>query len=171
MTEPTADPQRSDRQRLAALRRAFHELEPRVVAGEPWPLAETFGVEPEASWGPREVLAHVAEMLPFWLGELDRILLGHGIVPFGRNQDDQMRIGLIERERTLPVPVLFSRIDVGLRDWELRLATLSPADLARVGLHARLGELTVADIPERFCLGHAEEHVRQLESILADTAR
>src|SRR5262245_32619634 len=91
MTESTTEPTLTDRQRLAALRRAFHALEPRVVAGEPWPLAEAFGVEPEASWGPREVLAHVAEMLPFWLGELDRILLGSGLVPFGRGQDDPMR--------------------------------------------------------------------------------
>ena len=30
-----------------------------------------------------------------------------------------MRIGLIERERTLPLPVLFGRVDAGLRDWEL----------------------------------------------------
>jgi len=35
-----------------------------VTAGEPWPLAEDYGTGPEASWGPREVLAHVEEMLP-----------------------------------------------------------------------------------------------------------
>jgi hypothetical protein len=161
----------TDRQRIAALRRAYRELEPRVVAGEPWPLAEAFGVEPEASWGPREVLAHVAEMLPFWLGEVDRIVLGSGAVPFGRGQDDALRIGLIERERTLPIPVLFSRIDAGLRDWELRLATLSAADLARTGQHARLGEMPAGEIPERFCLNHADEHVSQLEAILAAAGR
>ena len=159
----------SDRQRLAALRRAYHELEPAVIAGEPWPLAEAFGVEPEASWGPREVLAHVAEMLPYWLGELDRIVLAPGdtAMPFGRNQDDPMRIGLIERERTLPLPVLFGRVDAGLRDWELRLATLTPDDLERTGHHLRLGELAVREIPERFCLGHAEDHVAQLQTILS----
>jgi hypothetical protein len=162
----------TDRQRLAALRRAYRGLEPRVIGGEPWPLATAFGVEPEASWGPREVLAHVAEMLPFWLGELDRLVLGPpaGPVPFGRNQDDPMRIGLIERERTLPLPVLFDRVDTGLHDWELRLATLSAADLARIGRHTRLGDLAVAEIPERFCLGHAEEHVAQIETILATAA-
>ena len=171
MTESTAEPALTDRQRLAALRRAFHALEPRVVAGEPWPLAEAFGVEPEASWGPREVLAHVAEMLPFWLGEMDRILLGSGVVPFGRGQDDPMRIGLIERERTLPVAVLFQRVDTGLRDWELRLATLSPSDQARTGVHPTRGELRVVDLAEPFCLGHAESHVTQLETILAAAGR
>ena len=80
---------------------------------------------------------------PFWLGELDRIVLGQAsaAVPFGRSQDDPMRIGLIERERTLPLPVLFDRVDAGLHDWELRLATLSATDLARIGRHPRLGEM------------------------------
>jgi hypothetical protein len=169
MTETTL----TDRQRLAALRRAFHDLQPRVSSGEPWPLAEHFGTEPEASWGPREVLAHVSEMLPFWLGELDRIVLDDGSapVPFGRMVDDHLRIGLIERDRTLPLAVLFAGVDAGLHDWELRLASLSPADLARVGVHRRLGEMPASEIPERFCLGHAEEHVRQLEGILAAAGR
>jgi hypothetical protein len=174
MTDPQATTSpATDRQRLAALRRAYRALEPRVVAGEPWPLADHFGVEPEASWGPREVLAHVAEMLPFWLGELDRIVLdrGHAPVPFGRMADDHLRIGLIERDRTLPLRVLFSGIDAGLHDWELRLASLSTADLAKVGVHVRLGEMPASAIPERFCLGHAEEHVSQLESILAAGGR
>jgi hypothetical protein len=57
----------------------------RVEAGEPWPLSARFGTEPEASWGPRETLAHVTEMLPFWLGEIERILAGPAEpVPFGR---------------------------------------------------------------------------------------
>jgi hypothetical protein len=167
------EPELTDRQRFAALRRSYHDLQPRVVAGEPWALAAHFGTEPEASWGPREVLAHVAEMLPFWLGELDRIVLDRhdGPVPFGRMADDHLRIGLIERDRTLPVAVLFGGIDNGLRDWELRLATLSTADLARIGRHIRLGEMPVSELPERFCLGHAEEHVRQLETILAAAGR
>ena len=74
-----------------------------------------------------------------------------------------MRIGLIERERTLPLPVLFARVDGGLHDWELRLATLTPADLERVGRHQLRGDMRVADMLEPFCLGHAEGHVEQID--------
>jgi hypothetical protein len=160
-------------QRLDRATDALVELGPAVAAGEPWALTDVYGPGPESSWGPREVLAHVAEMLPFWLGELDRIVLdrGHAPVPFGRMADDHLRIGLIERDRTLPLRVLFSGIDAGLHDWELRLASLSTADLAKVGVHVRLGEMPASAIPERFCLGHAEEHVSQLESILAAGGR
>jgi hypothetical protein len=159
----------SDLDRLADTRGAYAALRHRVAAGEPWPLAEHFGTEPEASWGPRELLAHVAEMLPFWLGELERVVDGDGEapVPFGRVADDASRIGLIERDRSLPVRVLFARIDAGLGAWLERLPTLTATDAARIGLHPRLGEMPVGGIAERFVIGHGEEHVAQLDGILA----
>lgn len=160
----------TDLERIAAARRAYADLAPRVMAGEPWPLATAFGTEPEASWGPREVLAHVEEMLPFWLGELERVVdaaTAPGPVPFGRVADDTARVAIIERDRSLPLGVLFGRIDVGLRDWADRLATLTEAEKARIGIHPRLGELPAPGILERFVLGHAEDHIAQLESVLA----
>ncbi len=159
---------RSDLDRLADARADFEALSGRVAAGEPWPLAAAFGTEPEASWGPREVLAHVAEMLPFWLGELERVVAGDGgsPVPFGRIADDALRIGLIDRDRSLPLRVLFVRIDAGLGAWLDRLPTLTDTDRAKVGLHPRLGEMPVGGIAEQFVIGHGEEHVVQLGSIL-----
>ncbi len=160
----------TDLERIAAARRAYTDLAPRVRAGEPWPLATTFGTEPEAEWGPREVLAHVEEMLPFWLGELERVVdpaTAPGPVAFGRTAEDMARISIIERDRTLPLGVLFARIDRGLGDWSDRLPTLSDDESARIGIHPRLGEMAAASILERFVLGHAEDHVTQLESVLA----
>jgi len=163
----------TDPERVAAARAAYAGLQPRVTAGEPWPLADSFGTEPEASWGPREVLAHVAEMLPFWLGELERVVeggAGGGATPFGRSADDPIRIGSLGRDRTLPLRVLFARIDAGFRAWEDRLASLTDEERARPGVHPRLGEMPATDILERFVLGHAEDHVVQLETALADGA-
>lgn len=161
----------TDLDRLAATRQAYAGLAPRLETGEPWALADDYGTGPEASWGPREVLAHVEEMLPFWLGELERVIdgarRGAGAVPFGRTADDPVRIGILARDRSLPLRVLLGRIDSGLRDWSDRLATLSDAEGQRVGLHPRLGEMPASGILERFVVGHAEEHVRQLEEILA----
>jgi hypothetical protein len=164
---------RSEVIRLANARMTLGDMRPRVVAGEPWALAESYGTAPEAAWGPREVLAHVDEMLPYWLGELERIIDGPppGPTPFGRTADDPVRIGLIGRERTLPLRVLFDRIDVGLRDWEERMASLTAAERTVVGLHPRLGEVEVERFLERFILGHLEEHVVQLEEILAARSR
>lgn len=155
-------------ERIPAARRAYAELAPRVLAGEPWPLAEDYGTGPEASWGPREVLAHVQEMLPFWLGEMERVADGDGseAIPFGRVADDALRLGIIERDRSLPLRVLFARIDAGLRDWAERLATLTASERERIGAHPRLGEMPAPAILERFVLGHAEDHLAQLDEIL-----
>jgi hypothetical protein len=161
----------SDADRIAAARLAYAELAPRVTAGEPWQLATDYGTGPEASWGPREVLAHVEEMLPFWLGEMERVVDGSGTdpVPFGRTADDALRLGVIDRDRSLPLRVLFARIEAGLAAWADRLPTLTAEERARVGVHPRLGEMPAPAILERFVLGHAEDHVAQLVDILASS--
>jgi hypothetical protein len=162
MNEELLTPIRSARVGLEATR-------PAVEAGAPWPLAEVFDHSDEARWGPGEVLAHVAEMIPFWLGEMERVLAGTpDPVPFGRVATDSVRIGVLERDRTLPPGALYDRIlnDLGLL--ERRLATLTADDLARVGLHPRVGEMTVGAMPDRFIAGHLAEHVVQLEALLAD---
>ena len=162
----------TDVDRIAAARRAYAELAPRVMAGEPWALAEDYGTGPEASWGPREVLAHVEEMLPFWLGEMECVIDGDGSapMPFGRTADDPVRIAIIERDRRLPLRVLFRRVDDGLRAWEERIPTLTDEETSRVGVHPRLGEMPAPAILERFVTGHAEDHIAQLDDILATRA-
>jgi hypothetical protein len=167
MTTPTADPAA----RLAASRAAFAEVAPAIAGGDPWALAEAFGTEPEASWGPREVLAHTAEMLPFWLGEYERVVAAGrqagGALPFGRTAADTLRIGILERDRTLPLRELFGRIDTGIERWERRVAATTPDEDAFVGAHSRLGEMTAGEVRDRFVVSHLEEHLEQLRAILA----
>jgi hypothetical protein len=156
--------------RLAASRAAYAGLRGPIEAGEPWPLATAFGTEPEADWGPREVLTHVAEMLPFWLGEWERVQAGDGAAPvrFGRIADDALRIGVIERDRSLPLRELFARIDTGIGRWADRLADAArdPGWTGRVGVHPRLGELEADALVERFVVSHLEDHVAQLRTVL-----
>ena len=160
------------RARLPGLRAGYAALRPRVLAGAPWPLAEHFGTEAEASWGPREVLAHLGEMLAYWLGEYERIVeggrgAGDG-TPFGRNTGDAMRVGILERDRTVPLRELFARIDAGIGRWEGRLADAHPGEGDAVGLHPRLGEMTADALVGRMILAHLEEHLAQLEGIVAE---
>jgi hypothetical protein len=158
--------------RLAAIRAAFADLRPRVIAGGPWALAEDFGTGPEASWGPREVLSHVAEAVVFWKGEFERLIeaarpAGEG-EPFGRLAGDAMRLGILERDRTLPLAELFERIDTGIARWEARLPTVTAGELTAHGLHPREGDVPASWVPDRMIVRHFDEHVEQLEGILAD---
>lgn len=156
--------------RLRAASQAMIALRARIEAGEPWPLAERFGAEAEASWGPREVLAHCAEMLPYWSGELERILAGPEPARYGRTQADAVRVATIERDRSLPVRELMDRIASGTERHLRRLPEFTAADVARRGLHPTLGEQTVEQVLERVLVGHLEEHVVQLTEALARRA-
>jgi len=157
--------------RLAAARAGLAATRPAVEAGAPWPMAAVYDDSDEAVWGPGEVLAHLAEMAGYWPGEIERVLAGEPEpVPFGRIATDPVRIGLVGRDRSLPPRVLYDRIDDALARFDRRWRTLTPADLARRGLHPTRGELTVAAMPDRFIVGHLADHVVQIESILADAA-
>jgi hypothetical protein len=142
-------------------------LRPEVEAREPWPPSEHFGVEPEASWNPPELLAHVAEMLPYWIGQVDRILDGFPEpVSFGRVQADEGRIDAIGRDRLLPVAELFDRVEGGTQEATARLRALGDDELQRRGTHPTLGEMPVREVVERMLLDHLEGHVEQLVGIL-----
>jgi hypothetical protein len=143
-------------------------LRDEVEAGAPWPLADVWGVEPEASWGPPELLAHVEEYLRYWMGEIERVLAGGDApVPFGRVASDTLRLGVIGRDRSLPLRELFARIEADAARVAKRLGELSDAEANRVGLHPTRGEMTVRAMTEPFLVGHTEGHVTQLREILA----
>ena len=149
---------------------AMVDLGGALAAGEPWPVTAVVGPGPESSWGPREVLAHVAEMLPFWMGEIELILdAGAGGEPpgFGRLEDDPMRVQIITRDRRYPARELLSRVDVEARRVARRFRALSEDDAAALGRHVTRGELTVAAIAERLIVSHVEGHVTQLRGTLA----
>ena len=154
--------------RLEAAAAELATLREPIEAGEPWPLTDVYGPGPESSWGPREVLAHVAEMLPYWMGEIERILDGGdgGPVPFGRTETDPVRVDVIGRDRTMPARELLSRIGSEARRVSTRLRELEAADAERRGLHATRGPLRVAEIVESFQVGHLEGHVHQLRESL-----
>lgn len=162
--------------RLDAATAAILDLRDRLEAGSPWPLAELYGTEAEASWGPPELLAHLEEMLPFWLGEVEQVLdspAKDGPFPFGRvgGADDVLRIGIIGRDRKLPLRELFARLEADSGRVAARMRALSDTEAERQGAHPTIGPMSVAAIFERFVTSHIEDHVEQLNRILADAGR
>ena len=147
-------------------------LRPGVEAGAPWPASPNFGHEPEASWNPPELLAHLDEMLPYWMGQIERILEGYpDPVSFGRVATDEDRIAAIGRERARPVGELFDGIANSAQAVADRLRTMSGDELERLGTHPTLGEMTVATIAERMFINHLGDHAKQLRSILESAGR
>ena len=155
--------------RLRAAGTALLELRGPLVAGEPWALSTDYGHTPESDWGPREVLGHVDEMLPYWVDQLETVLAADPATPahFGRVATDQSRLDRIAADRQKPVGELLDDIAIGLDRAAAFIERLTPDDRARTGLHPSRGEISVGDSLEAFLSGHLEGHVTQLRAILA----
>jgi hypothetical protein len=113
-------------------------------------------------WDAGQVLAHVAEMLPYWVREAEKVAAGPDGVAFGRVKTNPERIAAIERDRRDDPPRLLARIDEGVAAVLALLDRLDDAALARAGTHQTLGRMTVAQIVEDFLVAHLEEHADQL---------
>ena len=121
----------------------------------------------QREWVARELLAHVDEFLPYWLGEIERLLSGQAEpVPFGRPTTDLIRILTVDRDRTLPVPELYLRLDNSLERVVRRLLELDERQAARRGLSKERGEMTVRQIVDVMLAAHMEDHSRQMAAAL-----
>ena len=149
--------------RLASVR---HRLEGHARAGLPGGLTEP-DEGGEERWDAGQVWAHLAEFVPYWSGELRKVVdaTGDEPVPFGRTKADPERIAIIERDRNVPVDVLLHRLTGQIDGLGETLASLPAAAWDRRGLHSRLGEMTMPQIVERFLVGHLEEHADQLDRL------
>jgi hypothetical protein len=127
--------------------------------------------EPDADtgeqWDAGQAWAHVAEFVPYWQGELQHVVAGAGgaPVPFGRQVTDPSRVGAIEANRHEPPSAQMVRLAAALTLMRTYLVGLTDAQWAARGVHPRRGEMTVADIVERFVVSHLEEHADQLQEL------
>ena len=113
-------------------------------------------------WDRGQVLAHVAEMLPYWATQAE-LIAGGRQVEFGRVKGDPDRIEAIERDRREDPQRLLGRVDEGVAVVLALLDRLDDQALARTGRHQTLGEMTVGQIIDRFAVAHLEEHADQLD--------
>ena len=82
---------------------------------------------------------------------------------FGRLKSSPDRIAAIERDRREDPGRLLGRVDEGVSVVLALLDRLDAQALARTGHHQTLGEMTVAEIIDRFAVTHLEEHADQLD--------
>jgi DinB superfamily len=147
------------RRRLLAAARRIRAAAP-LVAGDAL-------TDPDPTTGERwdrgQLLAHVAEMLPYWVAEAELVAGQGGGIPFGRVKSDPGRVAAIERDRREDPARLLDRVDDGVAEALALLDRLDAEALQRTGTHQTLGELPVAGIVDRFLVDHLEEHADQLD--------
>jgi hypothetical protein len=121
----------------------------------------------QREWVAREVLAHIDEMLPYMLGEIERILAGSKEpVPFGRPPTDLIRVLTVDRDRTLPIAELYIRLDNSLERVVRRLLELDERQAGRRGISKEGGEMTIRQIVDVMLAAHMEEHSHQMAAAL-----
>jgi hypothetical protein len=146
-------------ERMRTARDNLVRMRGRVELSAPPPA----GLPRRREWVGREILAHIDEMLPYWLGEIERVVAGPiEPVPFGRQPEDLVRMLTIDRDRTLPIYELYARLDNSLERVLRRLLELDERQVARRGLHKEHGEMTVRQIVDVMLADHIEEHCEQM---------
>jgi hypothetical protein len=153
-------------ERLDAVEARLRALAPREV-----PEGALTAPDPPTGerWEAGQVWAHLAEFIPYWLGEAALVIEHAGTEPaaFGRTKSDSGRLSAIERDRRSDRTALWNRVsrDIsGLRAW---LAGLDAGAWEARGQHPTLGEMSLARIVDEFLVGHLEQHALQLEELLS----
>ncbi|MDQ6846534.1 MAG: DinB family protein [Candidatus Dormibacteraeota bacterium] len=119
-------------------------------------------------WEAGQVWAHVAEFIPYWLGEAALVVEQGGVqpVPFGRTKSDPGRIAAIERDRSIDQARLWHRTAGDIASLRAFLDGLGE-DWSTRGLHPTLGEMDLSQIIDEFLVGHLEQHAGQLDQLAA----
>ena len=121
-------------------------------------------------WSVMKVLAHVAELLPYWAHQAQEVASRtEQDQPFGRTHDDPDRIAAVEDHGGDTLQSVLPRIRQGLQEAATTLRALPPEGWSRTAHHSRRGEMTVMDIVDQFLVQHLQEHVDQATSIAQHT--
>lgn len=119
-------------------------------------------------WEAGQVWAHVAEFPGYWLEQI-RQVIAHAAEEaspsFGRTRTDPGRLAAIERERHTDPRALLARVRDSLAEVTDTVRSLPDAAWTVRGLHPTRGDMSVADILERFVVSHLEEHADQLDGL------
>jgi hypothetical protein len=118
-------------------------------------------------WEAGQVWAHLAEFIPYWLGEA-ALVIEHGAadpVAFGRTKSDPARIAAIERDRHGDMATLSNRIARDVSGLRAFILGLDDSAWSAVGRHPTLGEMDVGCIVDEFLVGHLEQHADQLDGL------
>ena len=119
----------------------------------------------ENEWTIMQNLAHIVEFMPYWAGEIEKLVAEPGR-DFGRTPQDVGRLqGISEHEMAslkgikATLPVSYARLDEALR-------SLKDSDLELTGKHVRYGEKTLDWFLEDVVTNHLRSHVEQIKGCI-----
>jgi hypothetical protein len=119
----------------------------------------------ENEWTIMQNLWHIVEFMPYWAGEVEKVVAEPGRI-FGRTAEDEGRLrGISEHEKDslekvkAALPGSYARLNEVL-------GTLKDSHLELIGKHVKYGERPVAWVITEFEAGHLKGHVEQIKGCL-----
>lgn len=120
----------------------------------------------ENEWSALQTLGHTIEMIPYWLHHCHQMIDAAEPPQFGRTLDSPERLAGVEQATTRDPEELLRLLNDEVKVAAKIIRNLSAEKLGKTGIHLRQGEMTVADVIERFIVAHAEDHVAQIRTAL-----
>ena len=117
-------------------------------------------------WSALQVLGHMAEMIPYWLGHCRTLIAAHEPPHFGRTLDAPERLAAVEPDTLKQPEALVSLLEAEIKAAARTLRQLTPAERRKTGIHVKRGEMTVDEILEQLIVAHAEDHLVQVRTAL-----
>ena len=110
-------------------------------------------------WSANECVGHIIEAdRRGFAGRIRRILAEDGIAETGW---DQIAVAAARRDRESSVAAILDEFRAGRDDAIVLVRSLTPANLERHAIHARVGRVTVSNLLQEWVF-HDRNHIRQL---------
>jgi hypothetical protein len=124
-----------------------------------------YKIPTDNEWTIMQNLAHIVEFMPYWAGEIEKLVAEPGRT-FGRTAQDEGRLrGISEHELDsldmvkVALPGSYARLDEVL-------GRLKDSDLELVGRHVKYGEQPLGWFIGEFVTRHLSGHVEQIKGCL-----
>ena len=120
----------------------------------------------ENEWTIMQNLAHLVEFMPYWAGEIEKLMTTPG-ANFGRTIQDERRLRAISEHSSDSLKQIKAVLPDSYTRLEEVLSKLKDSDLTVTGIHPRYGEKDLDWIIEDFVTGHLRGHVEQIKAAMA----
>src|SRR5258706_11027295 len=119
----------------------------------------------ENEWSIMQNLAHIVEFMPYWAGEIEKLVAAPG-ENFGRTAQDEGRLGAINEHGSDSLGQIKAALPGSYARLDEVLSRLRDSDLELTGEHVRYGEKPVEWLIVEMVTEHLRGHVEQIQGCL-----
>ncbi|MCO0600849.1 DinB family protein [Peribacillus butanolivorans] len=123
----------------------------------------------EEEWSIMQILSHIAEAIPYWLGEVETVVTTPGS-KWGRGLQDPARLAAVTDTEKLSVDEVLKQVDELKYKVESGLGKLDEETLSKESPHrnfAKFGNKPVSYIVDHFIDDHVSGHYDQIKRNLS----